>query len=43
MRGRGFTIEAARPIEAEIDGDPIGERRRLEIRVDPQSLLVRHG
>ncbi|HEX5969955.1 MAG TPA: diacylglycerol kinase family protein [Intrasporangium sp.] len=43
MRGREFTIEAARPIEAEIDGDPVGERRRLEIRVDPQSLLVRHG
>ena len=43
MMGRGFTVEAARPIEAEIDGDPIGERRRLEIRVDPRSLLVRHG
>jgi diacylglycerol kinase family enzyme len=43
MRGREFTIEAERPIEAEIDGDPIGARRRLDIRVDPQSLLVRHG
>ena len=43
MRGREFTIETGRPIEAEIDGDPIGARQRLEIRVDPQSLLVRHG
>jgi len=43
MRGGEFTIETARPIEAEIDGDPIGACRRLDIRVDPQSLLVRHG
>ena len=35
MRGRGFTVEAARPIEAEIDGDPIGVRRRLEIESTP--------
>ena len=43
MRGREFTIETGRPIEAEIDGDPIGACQRLDIRVDPQSLLVRHG
>ena len=43
MRGREFAIETGRPIEAEIDGDPIGTCQRLEIRVDPQSLLVRHG
>ena len=43
MRGRQFTIEAERPVEAEIDGDPIGVRRRLDVRVDPTSLLVRHG
>ncbi|MDV3219895.1 diacylglycerol/lipid kinase family protein [Intrasporangium sp.] len=43
MRGSEFSIESARPTEAEIDGDPIGERRRLQIRIEPQSLLVRHA
>jgi diacylglycerol kinase family enzyme len=43
LRGRTFSIEASRPVEAEIDGDPIGERRRLEIRIEPQSLVVRGG
>ncbi len=43
IRGREFTIETGRPIEAEVDGDPIGACQRLDIRVDPQSLLVRHG
>lgn len=43
MRGTEFAIESARPTEAEIDGDPIGERRRLQIRIEPQSLLVRHA
>ncbi|WP_353507527.1 diacylglycerol kinase family protein [Intrasporangium sp.] len=43
LRGREFTIGTGRPIEAEIDGDPIGPHQRLDIRVDPQSLLVRHG
>ncbi|RKT79272.1 diacylglycerol kinase family enzyme [Terracoccus luteus] len=43
MRGPGFTVEVAEPVEAEIDGDPIGERRGLAIRVLPGSLVVRVG
>ena len=30
-------------METEIDGDPIGERRALAVRVLPDSLVVRVG
>ncbi len=43
LRGREFTVTAGRPVEAEIDGDPIGEHRSLGIRVLPESLVVRVG
>ncbi|ADU49921.1 diacylglycerol/lipid kinase family protein [Intrasporangium calvum] len=43
MRGRDFTIVANRPTETEIDGDPVGPRSRLDIRVEPSSLVVRHA
>lgn len=43
LTGTGFTIEAERPVEAEIDGDPIGPRTTLEVRVLPGSLVVRVG
>lgn len=43
LRARELTIEAGRPVEAEIDGDPIGERSRLEIRVEHEALVVRGG
>ncbi|GAA2740827.1 diacylglycerol kinase family protein [Terrabacter aerolatus] len=41
LRGREFTVTAGRPVEAEIDGDPIGEHVSLGIRVLPDSLVVR--
>lgn len=43
LRGREFTVTAGRPVEAEIDGDPIGEHRSLGVRVLPESLVVRVG
>jgi len=43
LRGQGFTVTAGRPVEAEIDGDPIGEHVSLGIRVLPDSLVVRVG
>ncbi|MDC5696618.1 diacylglycerol kinase family protein [Intrasporangium calvum] len=43
LRGKEFTILADRPIEAEIDGDPIGPRTRLAVRIEPSSLVVRHA
>ncbi|GAB3875123.1 diacylglycerol/lipid kinase family protein [Terrabacter terrigena] len=39
----GLTVVAQRPIEAEIDGDPVGEHRALAARVLPGSLVVRVG
>jgi diacylglycerol kinase family enzyme len=41
LRGATVTIGADQPVEAEIDGDPIGPRRRMTVRVDAGSLLVR--
>jgi diacylglycerol kinase family enzyme len=41
LRGRAVTIEAERPVEAELDGDPIGPRRRMLLRVDAGALTVR--
>ncbi|GAA2157650.1 diacylglycerol kinase family enzyme [Humibacillus xanthopallidus] len=43
LRGREFTVLAKEPVETEIDGDPIGERRALAVRVLPDSLVVRVG
>lgn len=43
LRSTGFTIVAKHPVEAEIDGDPIGEKRALMVRVLPDSLVVRVG
>ena len=43
FRGREFTVTAGRPVEAEIDGDPIGEHVSLGIRILPDSLVVRVG
>ena len=41
LTGETITIEADHPVEAEIDGDPIGPRTRMVLRVDPASLVVR--
>lgn len=43
LRGRTFTVTASEPVEAEIDGDPIGEHRSLAVRILPESLVVRVG
>lgn len=43
LRGREFTVQSKDPVETEIDGDPIGERRALAVRVLPDSLVVRVG
>jgi diacylglycerol kinase family enzyme len=43
LRGARLTVEARRPVEAEVDGEAIGPRRRLDIRVEPESLVVRGG
>src|SRR6476620_8311070 len=43
LRGREFTVTAGRPVEAEIDGDPIGEHLALGIRIRPESRVVRVG
>lgn len=41
VRAPALRLNAQRPVEAEIDGDPIGERSSLAIRVLPRSLGVR--
>lgn len=41
VRAPVIRLDAALPVEAEIDGDPIGERCSLAIRVLPESLAVR--
>lgn len=38
-----LTIQAQHPVEAEIDGDAVGQHRALAIRVLPESLVVRVG
>ncbi|MFM6850935.1 MAG: diacylglycerol/lipid kinase family protein [Terrabacter sp.] len=38
-----LTVEAQRPVEAEIDGDPVGAHRAFAARVIPESLVVRVG
>ena len=43
LRATTFTIAANRPVEAEVDGDPIGEHEMLAVRVLPDSLVVRSG
>ncbi len=43
LRGREFTVQSKDPVETEIDGDPIGKRRALSVRVLPDSLVVRVG
>jgi diacylglycerol kinase (ATP) len=43
LRGRGFVVNARDAVEAEVDGDPIGPRRTLAVRVLPDSLVVRVG
>lgn len=43
LRAPAIRLDAQRPVEAEIDGDPIGERRSMAIRVLPRSLRVRVG
>jgi diacylglycerol kinase (ATP) len=42
-QARTITIAADAPQPAQIDGDPIGDVRQLEIRVDPGVLHVRVG
>ncbi len=41
LRSPGIKLNAQRPVEAEIDGDPIGERCSLAVRILPASLGVR--
>lgn len=41
LRAPGVRVNAQRPVEAEIDGDPIGERCSLAMRILPASLGVR--
>ena len=43
LRSAAFTVVAKRPVEAEIDGDPIGEHEALAVRVLPGALVVRSG
>jgi diacylglycerol kinase family enzyme len=43
LRGRELTVLSKDPVETEIDGDPIGERRALAVRILPDSLVVRVG
>ena len=41
--GPRLTVVSQRPVEAEIDGDPVGPHRALAARVLPESLVVRVG
>ncbi|MBB2901131.1 diacylglycerol kinase family enzyme [Kineococcus radiotolerans] len=41
LRGRRFEVSAGDPQEVELDGDPIGEARRITLSVEPGALLVR--
>lgn len=43
LRGTEFSIRAVRPVEAEIDGDPMGEHDSLSVRMLPRALVVRVG
>jgi len=43
LRFRELAITADRPVQAEIDGDPIGERSRLRVRIEPAAVVVRCG
>ncbi|MGW5240389.1 diacylglycerol/lipid kinase family protein [Monashia sp. NPDC004114] len=43
LRGSRLTVEARHPVEAEIDGEAIGPRSRLDVRVEPEALVVRVG
>ena len=43
FRSRTVVVASERPVEAEIDGDPIGARRGLAMRVLPEALVVRVG
>ncbi len=43
LRAPRLTIEVRRPVEAEIDGEAIGPRSRLDVRVEPEALVVRVG
>ena len=40
-QGRTVIISAEAPQQAQLDGDPVGDVRRLRMRVDPGALLVR--
>ena len=39
-QGRRVLIEASEPVEYQLDGDAAGECRRMEARVEPQTLTV---
>ncbi len=41
IRAQRFRIAADQPLESQLDGDPVGEASRLDVRVDPGALLVR--
>lgn len=43
LRGPRVTVEASHPVEAEIDGEAIGPRSRLDVRIEPKALVVRVG
>lgn len=40
-RGRSMRFAADEPLEAQLDGDPVGRATRLDVRVDHGALLVR--
>lgn len=41
VRAKRFRIAADQPLESQLDGDPVGEASRLDVRVDHGALLVR--
>jgi diacylglycerol kinase (ATP) len=40
-QGATITIDSERPQQTQLDGDPVGEARVLQMRIAPGALLVR--
>jgi len=41
LSSRRIMVQASKPVEIQIDGDPVGAAVTMEVRVDPGSLVVR--